>query len=141
MVSDPKPRLNTTMGLTQVYKGAGTGRPFFKKYGKVFYDQTNLGIALCNVQNSKVWAGSVTTKALLTIVGAKAFMGASTSTCLYNYEKGIIYKGAGTDVPLYKWVGTTLYEGASTAKIVMNWTGNPFSLADVFAAITLLKTR
>lgn len=68
-------------------------------------------------------------------------MGASTSTCLYNYEKGIIYMGAGTDEPLYKWVGTTLYEGASTAKVVMNWTGNPFSLADVFAAITILKTR
>lgn len=133
--------LNIDMGLTQIYRGAGTGRPFCKKYGRTYYDTTNLGVALCNVQNSKVWAGSTTTKALLTIVGKKAFMGASTSTCLYNYENGIIYKGASVEVPLYRWAGTRIYEGAGTAKVVANWTGNPLSLSDVFALITLLKTR
>jgi hypothetical protein len=129
------------MSLTQVYKGAGTAHPIFKKYGNIFYDQTNLGLPLCNLKSGKVWAGAATSKALLTIVGAKAFMGASTSNCIYNYQKGIVFKGASTEEPLYKVVGNNLYQGASTSKIMMNWTGTSLSVSDIFAAITLLKTR
>jgi lysozyme family protein len=131
------------MGLTQIYRGAGTGRPFCKKYGKVFYDQTNLGIALCNVQNMRVWAGSTTTKPILNVVGTKGFAGASTSNCLYNYDlqSGIIYRGAGVEDPLYLWKGSTLYEGAGRTKVILNWTGDIIGLPDVLALITLLKTR
>jgi hypothetical protein len=129
------------MGLTQVYKGTGTSAPIFKKYGKIFYDQTNLGTQLCNIQGSRVWAGAGSSKALLTIVGQKAFMGASTSNCLYNYQKGIIFKGAGVEEPLYHWMGMKLYEGAGTSKVILNWTGEQLTLTDVFAAIMILKTR
>ena len=128
------------MGLTQIYKGAGTSTPIFKKYGTIFYDQTSMGLPVCNVKGSKVWAGAANSKALLTIVATKAFSGASTSNCVFHYEKGIIFKGAGPDMPLYRWAGSHLYQGAGSAKIVLNWTGNNLTLIDVFASILLLQT-
>lgn len=129
------------MSLTQFYKGSGSAKPIFKKYGKIFYDQTNMGIIVANMQGNRLWAGASATKALITIVGTKAFLGASTSKCIFNLDKNIVFEGAGTDNPLYTVIGGRLYEGASTAKILMNWTGQPLSSNYLLAAIMIMRTR
>lgn len=129
------------MSLTQFYKGSGSSNPVFKKYGKVFYDQTNMGIIIANYQGNILWAGAGTSKALITVVGTKAFMGSSTSICLFNIKKNIVFQGAGSDNPLYTVVGSRLFEGASTAKIVMNWTGQPLTNNYLLSAIMIMRTR
>ena len=129
------------MTLTQFYKGSGSGKPIFKKYGRIFYDQTNMGIIVANLQGNRLWAGASATKALITIVGSKAFLGASTSMCIFNINKNIVFEGAGSDNPLYTVIGNRLYEGASTAKILMNWTGHPLTNNYLLSAIMIMRTR
>lgn len=106
----------------------------------MFYDQTNTGIARCNIRGNKVWKGASSTVAIMTVVGQKAYVGASTGQCMFNLYKDVVFDGCGTEIPLYKLVGNRLYEGASTAKIVMNWTGEPLKPIALFAAINLLRT-
>ena len=38
----------------------------------MFYDQTNTGIARCNIRGNKVYKGSTTTIPLMTVAGSKA---------------------------------------------------------------------